>query len=91
MNRGRLPLTALRSFEAAGRLGSFTLAADELAVSQAAVSYRYWTDRTPLADGNPPPCAGDPYYDPNDPGSLGVVGFDSSAPSLIADFARGAI
>src|SRR5690606_37693902 len=38
MKRGRLPLTALRSFEAAGRLGSFTLAADELAVSQAAVS-----------------------------------------------------
>lgn len=38
MKRGRLPLTALRSFEAAGRLGSFTLAADELAVSQAAIS-----------------------------------------------------
>lgn len=38
MKRGRLPLTALRSFEAAGRLGSFTLAADELFVSQAAVS-----------------------------------------------------
>ncbi|GGE08172.1 LysR family transcriptional regulator [Aureimonas endophytica] len=38
MKRGRLPLTALRSFEAAGRLQSFTLAADELAVSQAAVS-----------------------------------------------------
>lgn len=38
MKRGRLPLTALRSFEAAGRLGSFTLAADELSVSQAAVS-----------------------------------------------------
>lgn len=38
MKRGRLPLTALRTFEAAGRLGSFTLAADELAVSQAAVS-----------------------------------------------------
>jgi len=38
MKRGRLPLTALRSFEAAGRLGSFTLAADELLVSQAAIS-----------------------------------------------------
>jgi len=38
MKRGRLPLTALRSFEAAGRLGSFTLAAEELLVSQAAVS-----------------------------------------------------
>ncbi|MBD9623753.1 MULTISPECIES: LysR substrate-binding domain-containing protein [Ensifer] len=38
MKRGRLPLTALRSFEAAGRLESFTLAASELFVSQAAIS-----------------------------------------------------
>jgi LysR family glycine cleavage system transcriptional activator len=38
MRRGLLPLTALRSFEAAGRHLSFTRAAEELAVSQAAVS-----------------------------------------------------
>ena len=38
MKRSRLPLTALRSFEAAGRHESFSQAADELAVSQAAVS-----------------------------------------------------
>ncbi len=38
MRRSHLPLTALRSFEAAGRLGSFTAAADELRVSQAAIS-----------------------------------------------------
>lgn len=38
MKRGRLPLTALRSFEVAGRLQSFTLAAAELYISQAAVS-----------------------------------------------------
>ncbi|WP_102222829.1 LysR substrate-binding domain-containing protein [Acidimangrovimonas sediminis] len=38
MRRGRLPLTALRAFEAAGRLESVTRAAEELAVSQAAVS-----------------------------------------------------
>jgi LysR family glycine cleavage system transcriptional activator len=38
MKRSRLPLTALRSFEAAGRLESVTLAARELFVSQAAVS-----------------------------------------------------
>lgn len=38
MKRGRLPLTALRSFEAAGRLASFTEAAAELFVSQAAIS-----------------------------------------------------
>ncbi|MFZ2101057.1 MAG: LysR substrate-binding domain-containing protein [Oricola sp.] len=38
MKRARLPLTALRSFEAAGRLQSFTAAAQELFVSQAAIS-----------------------------------------------------
>jgi LysR family transcriptional regulator, glycine cleavage system transcriptional activator len=38
MKRGRLPLTALRSFEVAGRLKSFTQAAEELFVSQAAIS-----------------------------------------------------
>ncbi|MFB9948915.1 LysR substrate-binding domain-containing protein [Rhizobium puerariae] len=38
MKRGRLPLTALRSFEVAGRLQSFTLAAEELHISQAAIS-----------------------------------------------------
>jgi LysR family glycine cleavage system transcriptional activator len=38
MKRDRLPLTALRSFEAAGRHESFTLAAQELFVSQAAIS-----------------------------------------------------
>lgn len=38
MRRGRLPLTALRSFEVAGRLLSFNKAADELFVSQAAIS-----------------------------------------------------
>ncbi|MEO1162088.1 MAG: LysR substrate-binding domain-containing protein, partial [Pseudomonadota bacterium] len=38
MKRGRLPLTALRSFEAAGRLENITKAAAELFVSQAAVS-----------------------------------------------------
>jgi LysR family glycine cleavage system transcriptional activator len=38
MKRGRLPLTALRSFEAAGRHSSFSRAAEELYVSQAAIS-----------------------------------------------------
>lgn len=38
MKRGLLPLTALRSFEAAGRHENFTRAAQELFVSQAAVS-----------------------------------------------------
>jgi LysR family glycine cleavage system transcriptional activator len=38
MKRGRLPLTALRSFEAAGRHLSFSRTAEELFVSQAAIS-----------------------------------------------------
>jgi len=38
MKRGRIPLTALRSFEVAGRLENFTFAAAELFVSQAAIS-----------------------------------------------------
>ena len=38
VKRGRLPLTALRSFEAAGRRLSFSRAAEELFVSQAAIS-----------------------------------------------------
>ena len=38
MKRGRLPLTALRSFESAGRHLSFSHAAEELYVSQAAIS-----------------------------------------------------
>ena len=38
MKRSRFPLTALRSFEAAGRHESFTLASQELYVSQAAIS-----------------------------------------------------
>jgi LysR family transcriptional regulator, glycine cleavage system transcriptional activator len=38
MKRARLPLTALRAFESAGRLGGFSKAAEELYVSQAAIS-----------------------------------------------------
>ncbi|HEX3982326.1 MAG TPA: transcriptional regulator GcvA [Acidisoma sp.] len=38
MRRGRIPLTALRSFESAGRLRSFSRAAEELFVTQAAIS-----------------------------------------------------
>ena len=29
--------------------------------------------------------------DPNDPGSLDIVGFDTAMPQLISDFARGAL
>ncbi len=36
-------------------------------VTTAAVSYRYWNDRTSLPDGTPPPCSTDASYDPNDP------------------------
>lgn len=36
-------------------------------VTQAAVSYRYWVDRTDNPEGDPPPCVEDPKYDPDDP------------------------
>ncbi|MFB2602127.1 LysR family transcriptional regulator, partial [Rhizobium phaseoli] len=36
----QFPLNALRVFEAAARLGSFTKAGDELAMTQTAVSYQ---------------------------------------------------
>ena len=39
----RLPLTALRTFEAAARLGSFKTAADELSVTPAAVAHQVKT------------------------------------------------
>lgn len=38
-----LPLTALRTFEASGRLGSFKAAADELSVTPAAISHQVKT------------------------------------------------
>ncbi len=54
MKRGRLPLTALRSFKSAGRHLSFSRAAEELFVSQAAISRQIReleaTLRTPLFD-----------------------------------------
>ncbi|WP_164009133.1 adventurous gliding motility lipoprotein CglD [Pyxidicoccus trucidator] len=31
--------------------------------TEAAVSYRYWSDRTTNPNGVPPPCRADPYYD----------------------------
>ena len=40
MTRRLPPLTALRAFEAAARLGSFTRAANELHVTQAAISHQ---------------------------------------------------
>lgn len=40
MHRHQLPLNALRAFEASARHGSFTGAASELCVSQAAVSHQ---------------------------------------------------
>lgn len=40
MDRRRLPLSALRAFEAAARLGSFKAAAEELAVTPTAISHQ---------------------------------------------------
>ena len=40
MDRSQLPLNALRAFEASGRHLSFTRAAEELCVTQAAISHQ---------------------------------------------------
>ena len=40
MDRRSLPLSALRTFEAAARLGSFKAAAEELAVTPTAISHQ---------------------------------------------------
>ena len=60
MKRGRLPLTALRSFEAAGRHLSFSRAAEELFVSQAAISRQIRELEVligkPLVRAAAPPC-----------------------------------
>ena len=54
MNRRLPPLNALRTFEAAARHLSFTKAADELFVTQAAVSHQIRARRSSLAR----PCSG---------------------------------
>jgi 60 kDa SS-A/Ro ribonucleoprotein len=36
-------------------------------------------------------CNGFSIADPNDPGMLDVVGFDTATPQLVSDFARGAL
>jgi DNA-binding transcriptional LysR family regulator len=50
MSRSHLPpLNAIKAFEAAARLGSFTRAADELNVTHGAVSRHSTRDASPLA------------------------------------------
>ncbi|NOK16610.1 adventurous gliding motility lipoprotein CglD [Corallococcus carmarthensis] len=69
---GDLPRSRTNGFDVDGinRTVSFYGACrpKQSGVTQAAVSYRYWIDRTAKPDGNPPPCASDTqYYNPNDP------------------------
>ncbi|GMU04697.1 adventurous gliding motility lipoprotein CglD [Corallococcus caeni] len=71
-NIGDLPRSRTHGFDVDGinRTVSFYGACrpKQSGVTQAAVSYRYWIDRTAKPDGNPPPCASDTqYYNPNDP------------------------
>src|SRR4029453_15667568 len=57
MSRSQLPLNALRAFEAAARHASFTHAAEELHVTQAAVSHQVKAleERLGVALFGPPP------------------------------------
>lgn len=69
---GDLPRSRTNGFDVDGinRTVSFYGACrpKESGKTQAAVSYRYWIDRTSKPNGNPPPCSSDTqYYDPSDP------------------------
>ncbi|RKG98842.1 VWA domain-containing protein [Corallococcus sp. CA053C] len=69
---GDLPRSRTNGFDVDGinRTVSFYGACrpKESGVTQAAVSYRYWIDRTTNPNGSPPPCSTDTtYYDPGDP------------------------
>ena len=66
-NKSDIPRSRVNGFDFNGVTGtlSFYGACRPTAMSQAAVSYRYWIDSTPNAGGNPPPCSTDvPFFDP---------------------------
>ncbi|RKH36320.1 adventurous gliding motility lipoprotein CglD [Corallococcus sicarius] len=69
---GDLPRSRTNGFDVDGinRTVSFFGACrpKQSGVTQAAVSYRYWIDRSSNPNGSPPPCSTDTtYYDPGDP------------------------
>jgi hypothetical protein len=69
-NKDNIPRSRVHGFDYSGIHRTVSFFGDcrpGVGSTQAAISYRYWIDTTPNVDGNPPPCATDPFYDPNDP------------------------
>jgi hypothetical protein len=69
-NASDLPRSRVNGFDFDGlnrTLSFFGACKPPSGTVNAAVSYRYWADTTPNPDGNPPPCASDPFFDPVDP------------------------
>ncbi len=69
-NKDDIPRSRVNGFDYNGiqqTISFFGACRPGAGANTAAVSYRYWIDTTPNPDGNAPPCATDPYYDPNDP------------------------
>jgi len=65
-----IPRSRVHGFDVDGKAGTVSFFGDcrpAQTAQDAAVSYRYWIDTTPNANGNPPPCSSDPAYDPTDP------------------------
>ncbi len=68
-NANNLPRSRVNGFDVDGKAGTisfFGACRPTQASLKAAVSYRYWIDTTPNNNGNPPPCSGDPFYDPTE-------------------------
>ncbi|NMO16635.1 VWA domain-containing protein [Pyxidicoccus fallax] len=66
---GDLPRGRTNGFDVDGISGAVSFygaCRPRTATTEAAVSYRYWNDRTTNPNGVPPPCRDDPYYDANE-------------------------
>ncbi|MCE9672279.1 adventurous gliding motility lipoprotein CglD [Myxococcus stipitatus] len=64
-----LPRSRTNGFDVDGinrTLSFFGGCRPKTATTQAAVSYRYWVDRSTNVNGVPPPCEGDKHYDPSE-------------------------
>lgn len=68
-NKDDLPRSTVNGFDFSGvsrTISLFGACRPGVAIANAAVSYRYWTDTTPNPGGNPRPCSNDPSYDPTE-------------------------
>jgi hypothetical protein len=65
-DKNNVPRSRINGFDfdgVTGTLNFFGNCKPPVGTSSAAVSYRYWIDKTSLPDGSTPPCLRDPFYD----------------------------